>query len=287
MKGIAKALRVAAYHFRHITATPRIAVVLIMEALFIWENLQGIAAFSASAGIPATPYAFPHLTNDFVCQLVMMAGVIIIFCDAPFRDEGFMYLLPRAGRCSWAAGQILYIVSMAFLYVLFLLFFSLLPLTGHLEPGCAWGKIWGTLAKTDAGAVFGIVLPVNEYMVTSYSAVEALVFSFVLEWACAVWLGLLIYFLNGLTDRPVGTVAGAFCILFDICIANDWMHWANKFSPITLAQLSAYAGYNLQYQITLEYGVRFFAVGIGILMVLGIAANYREKAEKIILRIRK
>lgn len=277
MRDIAKPLRVASYHFRHITATPRIPVVFLMEALFIWENLRRVAVFSASVGIPASPCAFSHLTNDFVCQLVMMAGVIIIFCDAPFRDEGFIYLLPRAGRSSWALGQILCIVGMAFLYVLFLLLMSILPLAGHLELGNQWGKIWGTLAKTDAGAAFGITLSVSEYMVTCFPAVKALLVSIALEWACVVWLGLFIYFLNGLTDSPSGTVAGAFCILLDICIANDWTHWANRFSPITLAQLNSYSGYSLMYNITLDYGVRFFSVGIGVLFVLGILSNYKEK----------
>lgn len=277
MNCISKMLRSAVYHFRHITATVRIPVVLVMILLFIAENLRPVVLFSEKVGVPAAPYAFPHLTNDFICQMVMMAGAIILFCDAPFEENEYTYMLPRAGRFAWAGGQILYIISLSFLYVLFLLFASVVPFLGHIEMGSEWGKIWGTLAKTDAGAVFGITLNVTEYMVGHYTALAASVISFVLEWACVTWLGLLIYFLNKLTNRPAGTFIGAFCVLLDICIANDWVNWANKFSPITLAQINAYAGYNLQYGITINYGICFFTAGILVLILLSFLANYKDR----------
>lgn len=277
MSCINRSLRIASYHFRHITATVRIPVVLIMIALFIMENLRAVTLFSDAVGIPATPYAFPHLTNDYVCQLIMMAGAILLFCDAPFEEKEYPYMLPRAGRLAWSAGQVIYIIGLALLYVLFIFFFSVLPLAGHLEFASEWGKIWGTLAKTDAGVEFGVMLRVTEYMVSHYTALPALFISLALEWACVTWLGLLIYFLNKLTDRPIGTFAGAFCVLLDICIANDWVNWANKFSPITLAQINTYAGYNLRYNITFGYGKVFFVVGILVLVLLCIFANYKDK----------
>lgn len=278
MNCIGKSVRIAAYHYRHITATARVPIVLAMIALFIKENIRGVALFSSAVGVPATPYAFPHLTNDYVCQLVLMAGAILLFCDAPFEEAEYPYILPRAGRIAWTCGQVGYIASLAFLYVTFILSFSILPLLGHMELGSEWGKIWGTLAKTSAGMEFGVTLRVTEYMVGHYDPLSALFISFVLEWACVTWLGLLIYFLNKLTSRPVGTFAGAFCVLLDICIANDWLYWANKFSPITLAQVNSYAGYNLKYNITFDYGKRFFSIGIIVLILLCFFANYKDRA---------
>jgi len=277
MSCINRSLRIAFYHFRHITATARIPVVLIMVALFIMESLRAVTLFSDAVGIPATPFAFPHLTNDYVCQLIMMAGAILLFCDAPFEEKEYPYMLPRAGRLAWSIGQVIYIIGLALLYVLFIFLFSVLPLAGHLEFAGEWGKIWGTLAKTNAGTEFGVVLQVTEYMVSHYAALPALFISLALEWGCVTWLGLFIYFSNKLTNRPIGTFAGAFCVLLDICIANDWVCWANKFSPITLAQINTYTGYNLRYNITLGYGRGFFAVGILVLILLCIFANYKDK----------
>ena len=114
-------------------------------------------------------------------------------------------------------------------------------------------------------------------MVSEFQAPEVLFASILLEWACAAWLGLLIYFLNKLTKSPAGTITGAFAVLLDICIANDWMNWANRFSPITLAQINAYAGWNLRYGVTPAYGICFFIFGIVGFGILGVLANYRER----------
>lgn len=287
MNCIGKILRISVYHFRQITATARIPVVLVMIALFLFENMKPVSLFSYAVGVPVTPYAFPHLTNDYVCQLIMMAGAILLFCDAPFEGKESPYMIFRAGRFSWAGGQVLYIISLAFCYVVFLLIFRVIPFLGNLEFGTAWGKIWGTLAKTGAGIEFGIPVRITEYMVSHFKALPALCFSFLLEWACVVWLGLLIYFLNKISNGPAGTFAGAFCVLLDICIANDWINWANKFSPITLAQLNSYAGYNLRYHITLTYGILFFVIGILFLILLCFAANYKDKIRFLISSRRK
>lgn len=276
MRCISKVWHISAYQIRKAFRTRRIIIVYMLLACFHFENLAPVSAFSHAVGIPVTPYAFVHMVNDFIYQLVIMAGVIVLFCDAPFEDESYYYRLPRAGTKGWAFGQILYIMVMAGIYELFLIAMSVVPLAGQLDFSGEWGKIWGTLAKTNAGVQFGQLFSVTDYIVSKYQPMEALFLSIALEWACIVWIGLLIYFFNKLTERPAGTFTGAFFVLLDICIANDWMNWANRFSPITLAQLTAYTGYNLQYHITLLYGTVFFAAGIGVLICLCVSAN--EKA---------
>lgn len=280
MTYLVRALRVAAYHMRQITSTARIPIVLLMITCFIMQNLEAVRLFSAAVDIHATPFAFPHLTNDFICQLVIMAGAIVIFCNAPFEEGGYIYFVTRAGRFSWALGQVFYIIGAALLYVFFVLVISVLPLAGCLELGSEWGKIWGTLGKTDAGAGFGMMFSVTEYMVSHYTAVYALIVSFLLEWGCVTFLGLMIYFFNKMTGHSIGTVVGAFLVLLDICIANDWVNWANLFSPITLAQLNTYAGYNLKFHVTFRYGVMFFIIGIVVLVILSILANYKGKGKR-------
>lgn len=74
-------------------------------------------------------------------------------------------------------------------------------------------------------------------------------------------------------------------MLLDICISNDWMAWANRFSPITLAQLNSYTGYNLKYHITFEYGVSFFLIGMLLLTGLSVLANYKDKAENLLKKL--
>lgn len=274
-----RAVRISIYNFKMTISSIRVLAVLILIALFIARNLEPVLEFSNIVKIGVTPYAFPFLTNDFICQLVMMAGAVFIFSNAPFEDDGHLYRLSRSGRFSWGLGQVFYIIGMSFLYVLFLILISTLPLAGHLELDDKWGKIWETLAKTDAGVQVKLLLHVTEYMVNHNSAAAAMAKSWLLEWGCVSWLGLLIYLLNKFSGKALGTCTGAFFVLLDICISNDWMNWANRFSPITLAQINTYSGYNLQYHITLTYGILFFITGIIALGILCILANYREHPE--------
>lgn len=277
MENFIKIFRVSSYHMRMLVSTIRTPIVVLMVVCFLIQNLIPVVHFSEAVDIGITPFAFPHLTSDYVCQLIMIAGAVVLFCNAPFEDEGYLYMLPRVGRFSWALGQVFFILEVSFIYTLILFFASNIPFIGHLNLEMEWGKIWGTLAKTDAGSQYGLSFQVSEHIVSNYRTVTITAISLFLEWACVSWIGLLIYFFNKLTARSVGTFIGAFWVLLDICISNDWMGWANRFSPVSLAQVRTYSGYNLKFHITFLYGVLFFVIGIVVLILLCILTNYKDK----------
>lgn len=277
-----KANRISRYNMRMLTENARILTVMLIVFLFIVQNLSSVLLFSKAVNISVTPYAFVFLVNDYICQFIIMAGAVMLFSNAPFEDEGYFYMLPRAGRTSWAVGQMLYIVKLSLLYIGFLMATTVLPFIGHLQLNTEWGKIWGTLAKTDAGSQYGVGFSISEFIVGKYMPVNALLLSLLLEWACILWLGLLIYFGNKVTNKPLGTMAGIFFTLLDICIVNDWMDFAYKGSPVSLAQLETYSGYALKWGIDLNYGIHFFAIGIVLLLVVCLISNYGNRVKECI-----
>lgn len=287
MERLLKANRVARYQIRMITDNTRILTILIMECLFLIQNLSSVLLFSKSVNISVTPYAFPLLINDDICQFIVIAGIVVIFSNAPFENEGYYYMLPRAGRMSWTLGQILYIFKISLFYLVILMVTTVIPFIGHLNFDTQWGKIWGTLAKIDVGSQFGLNFVISDFIVSRYTPVNAVFLSLLLEWMCMIWIGLLIYFGNKMTNKSFGTIAGAFFTLLDVCIANDWTDWAYRISPISLAQMKTYSGYALKYDIDLIYGVKFFVFGIIMLLFLCLFANYKNKTMKYINQIRK
>ena len=88
-----KALRISIYNLKKTISSIRVLTVLLIVAGFILQNLEAVLNFSNLVGVRITPYAFPHLTNDYICQLVIMAGVIFIFSNAPYEDDGYFYIL--------------------------------------------------------------------------------------------------------------------------------------------------------------------------------------------------
>lgn len=281
MERFIKAGRISAYNMRMLTENIRIPVMIVIVFLFIVQNLSSVLLFSKSVDIPVTPYGFVFLVNDFTCQFVMIAGAVVIFSNAPFENDGHSYMLFRAGRLPWALGQVIYIFKMSTLYISSLAAATIIPFIGNLTFRAEWGKIWGTLAKTDEGSRFGLIFSIPESIIREYAPANVLLISILLEWACVVWLGLLIYFGNKITGKSLGTIVGIFFTLLDICIANDWLDSAYRFSPVSLAQINRYSGYALKYKINLAYGVRFFVFGILVLIVLCLLANYIDKIKRL------
>ena len=256
------------YQLHRSIAAPRVILLFVILGIYICSTVQPASDFSSYVKIAASPWVFPHLTNDFICQLVVMAGVIFLFCDAPFEGESHMYILFRSGRLAWSSGHVLYIITMSLIYVVFIVAISMVPLLPNIQWSWNWGKIWGTLARTNAGAQFGMQFRVNDYLIGAFTPRKAMLLSFLLEWACTCWLGLLIYFVNAITGKMTGTFLAAGFVLLDIMIANEWTRRAYAFSPITLAQLYSFSGANQDYGITLKYASFFFAITIIILALL-------------------
>lgn len=257
-----KIRNVFAFQMRLVRTNQRILLLFILIGIFVFTNLQGVLDFSQDVGIPATPWAFAHITSDYICQLVIMAGAVALFCDAPFNSEIQKYILPRAGHTAWAVGQCMYIVVLSFFYVLTVLVFSILPLLPNLEFHNSWGKIWGTLARSTVAMGYGIPFTTNDYLIGTYTPLCATVLSFLLSWGCCIWLGLLTYILNYVTGRYIGTFVSAGFVLMDITVANEWLPWFYKISPVTLAQLQALKSSDSLYRVNLEYASWFFGVSI-------------------------
>lgn len=200
-----KIYRVYAFQMKQVRSNQRVMLIFILIAIFVFSNLQGVLDFSVDVGFPVTPWAFSHITSDYICQLVIMAGAVALFCDAPFKSDITKYILPRAGYTAWIGGHCFYIMVLSLLYVCLVLIATILPLLPNIEFDSGWGKIWGTLARTIVGSQYGIPFTVSDYVIGAYAPWQATALSFLLSWCCCVWLGLITYFFNALSNSYIGT----------------------------------------------------------------------------------
>lgn len=272
-----KTIKVCFYQIKQIFSTPRIPLLFILIAIFIYATVQPVSDFAKDVGILPTPWAFPHITNDYICQLVIMAGVILLFCDAPFKSDAYIYIIHRAGNISWVMGMCLYIFSLAFLYIMVVFVATLLALLPSIELQNGWGKIWGTLARTQAGNQIGLAFSVNDYIVGAYLPVQATIISFLLEWACCAWLGLITYFFNNITDSVMGSLIAAAFVFIDITVTNEWDYTFYRISPVTLAQIHTLSGSQSMFGLTLKYAIGFFLLSIAFFVILCLLMPYAGK----------
>lgn len=287
MECFMKADKVSRYNMKMIKENIRIPFLLLIVVLYVIETLSSVLTFSQVIQIDATPFAFVFLINNYRIQFIIAACSVILFCNAPYEDESYQYMVARSGRLSWGLGQVIYIIKMSVIYVSCLFAATIIPFLGHVKLSNEWGKVWGTLGKTNAGVEFGVGLSVSQNIMREYKPIDALFVSIVLEFACILFIGLVIYFGNKITGQSVGTVIGAFIVVLDVCISNDWMDWAYGFSPVSLAQLELFYGYTSKWGINLAYAKGFFLITILSLGVLCVASNYKEKVVNKISRVRR
>ncbi len=257
-----KSIRIFRFQLVSELSTLRTKLLFVMIGLFIYTHIEPVVNFSKSVQIKAMPWGYVHLINDFTCQPVIMIGAIYLFSSAPFRRETHTYIVARSGKMNFEIGNTLYIFIMALLYNSFLLAISIVSLGSRLSFSSAWGKIWGTLARTNAGEQFQTKFIVNDFIIGSYSPIHATLISFILELLCFAWIGYLIYFLNLLTNKAIGVIISGIFVLLDIMIYNSWADSAYVISPITLAQISTFTSVNVKYGLTLSYAFIFFTTSI-------------------------
>ena len=263
---------------RKLKITENVILFMILAA-FIYSYLEPVADLAQAVGEKVSPWAFPHLMNDYICQMVFMVSAVFLFSTAPFEGKAHYYIVQRSGSFSWQLGNVLYILASSLLFVGFIWIFSVISLLPRTKFSGDWGTIWGTLARTNAGNQYDVPFTVFAYIVGVFSPVEAASISFLLEWACVSWMGLVVYLFNYITKKMTGILVASFFVFLDVMIYNSWTPKAYLFSPVTLAQLKVMSGNNLSYGVSLKYAVVFFAVTITFFIVICLGQG-RKKVKK-------
>lgn len=275
-----KSIKVMQLQLRENWSSMRTILVFILIGMFVFSTLQPVNDLAEAHNIGITPWAFPILCNDYICQLVIMAGAVLLYCNAPFRSEPHTYILPRAGNTPWALGNCLYIAAMALAYVLLLVLVSALAVLPHLELSYTWGKAWNALSSGNYRYMYGISLQVRPYVLGRFTPLGAFLPSLALEWACCVFLGLVSYCINDATHSIFGSITAAGFVLLDIAVSNAWYPWFYHISPVTMAQLSALASARSTYGITLRYAAGFFTCTIILLCAYSIFLQSGKRRRK-------
>lgn len=252
--------------------------VLVLTGIYLWSCVEPVGKFADMVGIKVRPWLFPHLVNDYMVQMMLSAACAALFCDAPWRDGLREYVAVRTGRRAEGAGHVLYILTLSGLFTLFILLMSVLPNLTRTEFSAGWGKVLGTLARTDRGREVGLSFPVYDVLIGAWDPAAATATSFLLEWSCFTFLGMTEYVFNRHVGKTCGVFAGGFFVLLDLTAYNNLGARFYRFSPLTLAQLSQLRGLNRQlHQIDLPYAARFFALSLtGLAAFIILFARRRE-----------
>lgn len=272
MRKVAAAWRICAYQLRRLIMSYKSILFLMLFVVYALVFATPVADFAVSYNQKVNILGLlPVLTSDYLAQMVLMMGIVIMFSDAPFIDHNQVYIMMRCKRSVWAAGQILYIMTATLMFIIAALVISILTLVPHVSIDGLWGKVWQTLAHQGGD----LQITVSARMVNQYTIIEALGYSTFLTWLAGFFIGSLMFLLNFITNTKVGLVAGGLLCLMNMAIYNSLFSYSlYSLSPLSLANLSVVDRYGMTYGYpTLVYaGIAMIFVTIVItLMILNLA----------------
>lgn len=246
----------------------RMLMLLLLLCASVSQFCTEINDFSLSIGtqtniLGVLPYMYS--SNKPYFRLIIQLGIILMFSNAPFRNDNSLFCVIRAGYKKWYIGQILYIVFALLIYV-----FSLFMLTNLFciqTLGCSfsWGKTFATLRLTT-----NFVYPITEKIQLLYTPLEAFLHTVFLIFMLSVFFGLLIFLMSSLIGKASGLILSATFVLLglmpDFCSAPALIA---KISPCSLTQISLLdkTGMSLYPSVAYAHAV------LGVLIIALFAAN--------------
>ena len=152
---------IAAYQLRAAAADLKAWLVPACLSVYLYAAVSPLRDFIAASGEKAAPCLFVFLFGDVNLAGPLLAGMLLYTTDAPFYRDDRLFAFMRSGRAAWVAGQALFVPALAFLYTLFLFASSSAMLIPWVGSFGRWGKVWTTLAMSDAWAEYGLTLRVR------------------------------------------------------------------------------------------------------------------------------
>ena len=258
------------------------AIIILMEINYFSGSLGTVCGM---LGLKMSPWLFPFLFTSQWSSIVFFLPLLFIFCNAPFIDANQPYSIIRTGRTAWSVGQIIYVALTTAIYLLFIVFASILLHIGHMEFTSEWGKFFTSFGNL----AFHSEVPLNIFVPTRiinyFTPLQAMWFTFLFLWFSGVFIGLLVYVLNSLTNtRIVGLGVSGFFLAFDSFLSQTLGHqsvnyFLYHFSPVTWSHLNLIEIDYGTTQPTFPYVMTMYVVLTVILIVGCIWANRKQTIE--------
>lgn len=242
MKVFIKIIRICQYQLRILSRNYKIFTIPVCMTIFMWNALNPFRDFLISVNEKATPFLFPFLFSNKYLAALMFAGVVLFFIDAPFYDKHQLFVVMRSGKEKWILGQALYIVSVSVLYMIFLVIMSVIMLIPHIMFGKDWGRIWTTLAVTDATYDMGTPFNVSGKILFKYSPIQAIMIVFGLGILICAFYGFFMWCLNLFFGKIISLSVTLASIILVIRI-QYFPAWVMYVVPSAWADLSVLSEY--------------------------------------------
>lgn len=280
MRSVKSVFSIAAQNFRKWTTDYRIWVIAALLVVMTFIFADDVRRYAAALGSDVSIWTFPFLYVERYMRLVFTLPVVLMFCNAPFVDKNQTFVMTRTTRVKWLCGQILYIIIAAAVYYLFIFLLSIISTIFIAEISPDWG---GTFYSIANGGVEipegGSRVEIPKIIVEYFTPVQACFFTFLLSWLGAVFLGIIIFFFNLLTQsRNIGIVVSFAFVVWSFMVKDTFgLGRYRKLSPLSWNTLDNIDVGGLTQSPTFPYCVTVLSISI-LLLISGSIIFGRKKS---------
>lgn len=281
MKWFKPVYSITLQNFRKWKYDYRIWIALLIMLIFVHSYTKGLSSFCDYVNMKSSPWIFPFLYTQYYVKLLFFFPLILIFSNAPFADNNQLYVILRSGRIKWCIAQIIYIIVTSAIYFFLIMIFSVILNIDSISFADEWGKVLNTLANTNAAEQFNVGFKPDQNIISLFTPIQAMWFTFLHSWVSGIILGLIIFLFN-MSFKGVGTFISSFVLVFS-AIASKELSLV-KFSPITWSTLN-YLHIHINDKLP-NYGYvsAFYAVSIFILIIVIILFSKYYNIDKALKR---
>lgn len=228
-------------------STPRVPVLAAAIVAFGFWTTGGVSQVAEQMGLRVSPWLLPHIFANPLMMSLFGFFTLFFYSDAPFVDSHTPFVVVRAGRKNWIAGQLLYLFVSSVLYTLFWYGATLVPVLPRLTVSPDWGEMIGMLADGSAYTVAaenGITLGyyVNAELCDILTGLQATGLALLLMWLVSLFLATLMFCLNLIARHNAGVVAAGIFSYLPVFAASYFvlMIWGGRLyyiSPVSWCSL--------------------------------------------------
>ncbi|MFA9378532.1 MAG: hypothetical protein ACERKZ_17560 [Lachnotalea sp.] len=247
----------------------RVSTIFIIMGIVLFYYTSDIVNFMKMTGTSISQWLFPMLFGDYIVSMglfkvLILFGIIILYCNAPFVDNIYSYVTIRSGFMTWCLGEILYIIVSSLFFVLYIVILTIIRFIPRVEFISDWGKVIGTLTLTNAGTTYTPLLVFSDKVVLNYNPLYATIITIILLWLISIMLGLILFVFNTFNRwKGLGVLICTFLILIDPLIIYFEKSSMIRFSPISWLSIENLKSQSMSNSPTVMYA-------IGMLIVINI-----------------
>lgn len=217
----------------------RLLVFCVFQFTILHFYAHSIRQYAIAAQYPAAPWVMPFMGQNIYFQFVYGISVVYFYSNVPFMQRYEMYVLMRQGRVWWVSTKLLRIWISAVMLAAVEIVLSILPFIPYLEWTFQWGKLYHSLALTDAGGDYHMALFFSYELINENNALKTVLMLFIVLCIVTGLTGTLMFALSVGTSRTAAILAGTFFAVLSVVFENlyIWQACIGFISPFSWINL--------------------------------------------------